>query len=152
MVQNLLVGEASGGRVFSLGGQGVILDVALARGSGPDASWESKPYSPAGEGGIVVFRRIIVAIKHSAGFAITVTPYVDGTELMRADGTTSQARTKTVTRGPGGLEMEYVEFPIMGRGTSLEFTLTTGAVSGDFYIEGLIIGHEPVRGLLLDNR
>lgn len=159
MVQFTLVGEANGGRVIKL--EEGVTDLGFARGGtevagviqdafgGPDVDFFSKPYTPLGESGICQFRRIFLAIRHTAGFKVLVIPYVDGIELVDLEGDDQQVQlTVAAPVGPG--EIAYIEIPVSGRGTSLQFRIRTGVIAGDFYIEGAGIGFTPVRTSLLD--
>ncbi|KPJ96692.1 MAG: hypothetical protein AMS18_00085 [Gemmatimonas sp. SG8_17] len=118
---------------------------------GPDLKWRSKPYSPAGEGAIHNFRRIIFAIRHNAGFQFLLIPYVDGIELMDEDGN-SQRQILVNQIEPEQIVLEPLEVPINGRGHNLSWTLITGIIPGDFYIEGVAIGFRPERGLPLESQ
>ena len=155
MTQNTFIGEANGGRIIQL--DVGVQDIALARGNegytdpveAPDMLWLSKPYAPLGESGICLFRRIYLAIRHNAGFAIQVTPFVDGAELVQPGSSTSQAVTKIVSAPIAGAKVEPVEVPIVGMGTTLQIKMITGAVLGEFHLEGMSIGFVPVRRALL---
>lgn len=135
----------------------------------PNFRWLSKPYTPAGETAICLFRRLYFAIRHNAGFSIAVKAWVDGQELKEQDqewditlgewlGGTTQTEEILVDASTGtGTVIEYVEVPIHGRGTSIQVLLQTiessngKATIGEFSLEGFAIGYRRERGILMDN-
>jgi hypothetical protein len=147
MAQNVFLCEGSGGTIVKLGQGsegGVRADfvtggAGIARGedgldlndlSAPNFRWMSKPYTPAGEAAICLFRRLYFAIRHNAGYCFKVRTYVDGAILTDQESTGYQdAVVFGSASTAAGTPIEYLEVPIHGRGTNLQVLLQTGKMA-----------------------
>lgn len=71
------VGESDGGRVIRTGTDALTqVTTASTESVLPYLeTWDIQPLGPSGD---CVFRSVVVAVTYSNGYAITVTPYVDG--------------------------------------------------------------------------
>jgi hypothetical protein len=152
MPTRVLVASDDGGRVFSLGRVGFD-----AAGSDPGGVYtgtlRTERFSPAGEGGLVHFRRVQVRCWHTGAFTITLTVYVDGvrTRLYSGDTLVDQSITfvqaaPTVVGEDGGTET-ILEAAIDAEGTYLEaqLVLDSDALTGVVLPESIPIGFRIIR-------
>lgn len=72
----LCIGQAAGGQVLAVG-QGPT-DWSGTAAVPVLASCTTHDMFPGGTGGSCVFRGVVVVVRHDAGYALTVTPVVDG--------------------------------------------------------------------------
>lgn len=75
----LYLGEASGARVLVVGTG--ASDATSASTQDVLADLTTHDLFPAGSGGVCLFRGLVVTLRHTQGYAIGVTPIVDGASL-----------------------------------------------------------------------
>lgn len=126
------LGEADGGRVIKLGGDALTQitsagteDVLL------DAeTWDLVPLGPAGDS---VFRMIIVTIQYSNGYAVRVTPTVDGVALAAQDFSGAGAGTTALQAW------------VVARGARCSVRVEQTARTGDFELVNVQAAFVPLR-------
>lgn len=127
MSSTFYLGERAGGRVLAYG------DATTQVGDDFQASLETWDLIPAGEVGDVLFRSIDVSFIAGSGYAIGITPVVDGVALTE----------QTFTGADTG-EVQAQAFFAM-RGTRCSARVRTLSRSGDLDLHNIQLTHVVVR-------
>lgn len=121
------MGERGGGRVFAYG------DATSQVGTDFQASLTTWDLIPAGEVGDVLFRSIDVSFIAASGYAIGITPIVDG-----------QALTEQTFTGPDTGEVQAQAF-FATRGTRCAATVRTLSRTGDLDLHNIQVSFVVIR-------
>lgn len=127
MSSTYFLGERGGGRVLAYG------DATTQVGTDFQASFLTWDLVPAGEMGDVLFRSIDVSFYAYSGYAIGITPIVDGVSL-----------TEQTFSGAGTGEVQCQAF-FATRGTRCAASVRTLSRSGDLDLHNVQLSHYPVR-------
>jgi len=121
----LYVAQAAGAAVLEVGTG--VTDTDGTTATDVLAACETHDLFPAGTGGVCIFRGIVVNVRHDAGFAVTVTPVVDGQALS--------AQAFNAAALPAGSDgLVTLRAPIAERGTRISAVLQETAAFGLFEI------------------
>lgn len=126
-------GESDGGRIIRTGTTGTTY-VTTAGTSSVLSSVETVDVEPMGPSGDCVFRSVVVAIKYTNGYALSVTSYVDDTALA----------TQTFS-GSGSGKTDLAAW-IKNRGSRCRVVVTLTSRTGDVTFENIVLWHIPMRG------
>lgn len=127
MASTFYLGERNGGRILAYG------DATTQVGTDFQASLETWDQVPAGEVGDVLFRSIDVSLNASSGYAIGITPVVDGVEL-----------SEQTFSGPDTGEVQCQAF-FATRGTRCSANVRTLSRSGDLDLHNIQLAHVVLR-------
>lgn len=116
MAGQLYLGEAAGARIIKVG-QGIV-----QVGDDFDLELTTWDLVPAGEVGDCGFRSIDVTIKCTNGYAVLITPIIDGVEL-----------TEQLFTGSGAGQFQLQAF-VAARGARIAATVRTSGRTGDVEI------------------
>lgn len=129
----LYAGESDGGRIVRFGTgttqvtpsgtEAVLLDVE---------TWDLLPMGPSGD---CVFRSVVVVIAYTNGYAIRVTPYVDG-----------EALTAQSFSGSGSGTTDCQAW-IKGRGARMRVKVEQTSRTGDLELVDIRLAYVPMRQL-----
>lgn len=135
-----LVGEKNGSRVYRIGVVG--FDTGDDDGGVFTGVLRTDPFSPAGEGGLLLYRRVAIRLLRSGSYTFTVKVFVDGNQTriwnsssVEVDQTTSFTATATA------LQEEVLEVDIEAHGTSIavEIEIDSDNTSGVFLVESIFV-------------
>lgn len=122
--------EAAGARILRYGvgvtqvGDPYQLDVQ---------TWDARPF---GEAGVALFRTVVVSLRHTNGYSIDVTPFVDGVQLPAKDFSSGAPPS------PQTEEVALLRYYIGRRGTAISVRVKTLSLLGETEIVN--IGYTPV--------
>jgi hypothetical protein len=148
MPTRILIAGNAGPRVYAAGRVG--LD------TGPDdvggaytALLKTERLSPAGEGGLVHFRRVLLRVLHTGTFTVTLRAYVDEvqTQVYVGSTLTDQEFTYTQTAPLVSPDESLIEVDIDAHGTfiQVELEVQSDEITGVFLPESLSIGARVLR-------
>jgi hypothetical protein len=126
-------GEADGGRIIRTG-TSALTRITTAGTTAVLPYIETVDVEPMGPSGDCVFRSVVVAITHGAGYAVTVTPYVDGVELSPQS-----------FSGSGSGKQDLHAW-IKQRGARCRVVVELTTRTGDVSFENIVLWHVPIRG------
>lgn len=127
------LGEAAGARIVRYGvgftqvGNSYAFDVR---------TWEARPFGSDGEG---VFRDIVILIRHTAGYNITVVPYVDDVAQPL------QTFSGIAPPGGQGVAVARVRAWVQLRGNRLSVQVYTNTLLGDTEFVDVFYSFTPIR-------
>lgn len=121
----LFIGESDGARVIQVG-LGVS-DVTSGGTTDVLVDLTSHDQYPGGPGGVVIFRGIVVAFRHDAGYHVGVTPIVDG--VSQSEQTFSAPAPDVTSDG-----LVTIQAPFSRRGTRVAARVRQLAADGLFEI------------------
>lgn len=127
MSATFFLGERGGGRILAYG------DAITQVGTNFQAAIETWDIMPAGEVGDCLFRSIDVTFIAEAGYAIGITPVVDG-----------EALSEQTFSGAGTGEMQAQAFFAM-RGTRCSARIRTTSRAGDIDLHNIQLTYVPLR-------
>jgi len=148
----IITGDRDSSRVYTIGRVGYDSS-GDDQGGVFSANLRTERLSPAGEGGLVVFRRIQARIWHTGAFSGTMVAYVDGvqtqdysTGALADQSMAFSASAPTAVGSDGGAET-IIEMDLSAYGTYIEVEMSVDSnnVTGVFLPESFWIGHRVVR-------
>ncbi|KKL97823.1 hypothetical protein LCGC14_1830570 [marine sediment metagenome] len=163
MPTRIITGDYSGSRIYTIGRVGYD-SAGDDEGGVFTASLRSERFSPAGEGGLVTFRRIQARIWHTGAFSGIMKAFIDGvqTQIFSSGALVDQsvafsASAPTEVGSDGGaetiIEMDVGVLPDVNgnsKGSSgtyieVEISVDSDDVTGIFLPESFWIGHRVIR-------
>lgn len=132
----LYAGERSGARVFKVGRVGFDGGTQDLSADVYTGTFRTERIYPAGPGGLVNFRRVVINLLVTGDYEFTVKVWVDDTRTVLGSGAT---QTVTITGSSNGLSeiTEEVEISAEGSHIQVELTVDSDDTSGIFLIEGI---------------
>lgn len=133
----LYVGERGGARLFKIGRVGFdvgSLDAGLNAYTG---TLRSERIFPAGPGGLVNFRRVVVHLMTNGSYEFTVKVWVDDRRTRLGDGSLQNI---TIAGSASGLSevSEEIEIDSEGSHIQVEINVDSDDVTGIFLIESVM--------------
>lgn len=130
----LFAGERDGARVFRVGRVGFDTGTSDPGSNVYTGTYRSERMAPAGNGGLVNFRRVAIHLLASGSYTFSVKVWVDDERTELGSGST---QTVSISGSPGGLSevTEEVEIEANGGHIQVEVTVDSDDVSGIFLIE-----------------
>jgi hypothetical protein len=143
MPTRVLVAENGGNHLYAIGRVG--LDTGTADDGGVYTGLlRTERISPAGEGGLVHFRRVLLRVWHSGAFAGTLRAYVDETQTQVYSGPVlvDQAYAFSHAAPLASPDETLVEMDVNAVGTFIEVELEvdSDAITGVFLPEVIAVG------------
>lgn len=137
--------ENSGARVYRIGRVG--LDSGTQDAGGVFTSTlRTDKFSPAGENGLVLFRRVSVRIWHTGTYTFTMKIYVDGVQTQIYSGSTQIDQTITIVRAAPisspAEQVEEADISAVGTYVEVEIAIDSDDLTGVFLPESIELhGH-----------
>jgi len=140
--------QKSGSRIYRIGRVG--LDTGSSdTGGAYTATLKTDKFSPAGEDGLALFRRVALRSLHTGQYTVTMKVFVDGVQTQVYSGGVLVNQTVVFVRAaPTISPAESVEeADIVGQGTHIEVELSVLStdVTGSFLPETLEVHFHPLR-------
>ena len=133
MAGYLYVGESDGGRIVRTGTD-ALTQVTTASTESVLLVLETQDAEPMGPSGDCVFRSIVVPITYSNGYAVTITPYVDGVALSPQSFTGSGSGKESLTAW------------VKSRGARCRVKIAQTTRTGDLTVENAVVWYVAMRG------
>lgn len=148
MPTRILIAGNAGNRVYAAGRVG--LDTGPDDVGGPyTALMRTERFSPAGEDGLVHFRRVMLRVWHTGAFSGTLRCYVDEAQTQYYVGSTAtdQELAFSVDAPVTSPDEALVEMDISAVGTfiQVELEVDSDAITGVFLPESIIVGARVLR-------
>lgn len=134
MTQFAYLGESDGGRIIRLGGA-ALAQITTAGSEAVLPRWETWDVLPMGAAGDVVFRMVVVTLEVSNGYAIRVTPIVDGTALQAQE------------FSGGGAGRKVCQAAVSARGASCAVLVEVLSRTGDLEVVNVEVAYFPLRAI-----
>jgi len=140
--------ENTGARVYRIGRVGFDTGAQDAGGV-YTATLRTDTFAPAGEDGLVLFRRAAVRIWHTGAYELLMRIYVDGVQTTYYVGTTVTAQEVTFVRSapsPSPAEqVEEADIEKVGTSIEIELVLNSDDITGIFLPETIEIHGRVIR-------
>lgn len=146
-----LVGERNGNRVYRIGSLGLDGGNQDTDGNTYQAILRTDRFSPLGEGGLALFRRVSVRILRSGAYTITARVYIDDTQTQRYEnvdaGSSLVDQVIVLTNTASALVEDVLQIDVSAQGThiSVELTIDSDDLTGVFLVESMEVHLYPVR-------
>jgi hypothetical protein len=146
-----LIGERNGNRVYRIGSLGLDGGNQDTDGNTYTALLRTDRFSPLGEGGLALFRRVSVRVLRSGAYTITARVYVDDTQTQRYEnvdtGSSLVDQVIVLTNTASALVEDVLQIDVSAQGThiSVELTIDSDDLTGVFLVESMEVHLYPVR-------
>lgn len=147
-MSNVFAAENTGARIYKVGRVG--LDTGTEDSGGVyTMRLKSEKLSPAGEGGLCSFRRVLLRAFHTGSFSGQIKVYVDGvqTQILVSDVLTNQVFAFSEGTPVNSPAEALVEMDIEASGSiiEVEVLVDSDAVVGTFLPESIWVGYRAIR-------
>lgn len=147
----VLIGEPDGGKIYQAGRVGFDAGSPVSLDSGSQSytgTLKSERISPAGEGGLCVFRRVALRVLRSGSFEVTMKVYVDDEQTkIYSSGSTQVDQAVVISRTNRALGETVIEADLEAVGTfiQVEIVVESGDVTGVFLPESIETHYRPIK-------